>query len=306
MINIPTELLRTLVAVVELRSFTRAAHSLGVTQPAVSAQIKRLQYVLGAEILDKSAPGVSLTAVGEAVVEHARRLLAINDQILGIAAPLRDGQVLRIATLGDFVAIPLARAVARLREERPDLHVAFETGIADKALRDLRESGLDLVFGLSVTAPAEGAYRSWPEPLVWAGGPTLRLDRDAVVPVISYGEDCAFHRIAMKALGDAGRASTTSVTGASIAGLVAAAAAGLGVMVMPKSRLADFPTLSLLNGAGLPALPDVFCTIHVRDGSGRDMREALADAIVAMWNAPTENWRSPCAAGLVSRAAVGA
>ena len=41
MTNIPTELLRTLVAVVDLRSFTKAAQSLGVTQPAVSAQIKR-------------------------------------------------------------------------------------------------------------------------------------------------------------------------------------------------------------------------------------------------------------------------
>ena len=55
--NIPTDLLRTLVAVVDLRSFTKAAQSLGVTQPAVSAQIKRLQFLLGYELLDKSAPG---------------------------------------------------------------------------------------------------------------------------------------------------------------------------------------------------------------------------------------------------------
>ena len=42
MINIPTELLRTFVAVVDLRSFTKAAQLLGITQPAVSAQVKRL------------------------------------------------------------------------------------------------------------------------------------------------------------------------------------------------------------------------------------------------------------------------
>ena len=63
--NIPTELLRTLVSVVDQRSFTKAAHSLGVTQPAVSAQVKRLQFLLGYEILDKSAPGVSLTPRGD-------------------------------------------------------------------------------------------------------------------------------------------------------------------------------------------------------------------------------------------------
>src|SRR5262249_46333667 len=81
MLNIPTELLRTLVSVVDQRSFPRAAQSLGVTQPAVSAQIKRLQFLLGYELLDKSAPGVSLTPRGEMVVTQARRMLSINDQI---------------------------------------------------------------------------------------------------------------------------------------------------------------------------------------------------------------------------------
>ena len=64
MLNIPTDLLRTLVAVVDLRSFTKAAQSLGVTQPAVSAQIKRLQSLLGYELLDKSAPGRQPHAAG--------------------------------------------------------------------------------------------------------------------------------------------------------------------------------------------------------------------------------------------------
>lgn len=85
MLNIPTELLRALVSVVDMRSFTKAAQSLGVTQPAVSAQIKRLQYLLGYEVLDKSAPGVSLTPRGEIVANNARRLLAINDDIVQMA-----------------------------------------------------------------------------------------------------------------------------------------------------------------------------------------------------------------------------
>jgi len=86
MTNIPTELLRTFVAVVDMRSFTRAAQSLGITQPAVSAQVKRLQQLLGGDLLDKSAPGVLLTPMGESVLGSARRLLAINDQILNLAA----------------------------------------------------------------------------------------------------------------------------------------------------------------------------------------------------------------------------
>mgnify|MGYP000483429928 CR=1 FL=1 len=61
MTNIPTDLLRTLIAVVDLRSFTKAAASLGITQPAVSAQIKRLQFLLGGELFDRSAQGIILS-----------------------------------------------------------------------------------------------------------------------------------------------------------------------------------------------------------------------------------------------------
>ena len=81
MLNIPTDLLRTLTTVVDLSSFTKAAKALGITQPAVSAQIKRLQSLLGYDLLDKRAPGVILTPRGEFVVNQARRLLSINDDI---------------------------------------------------------------------------------------------------------------------------------------------------------------------------------------------------------------------------------
>ena len=123
MTNIPTELLRTLVAVVDLRSFTKAAQSLGVTQPAVSAQIKRLQGLLGADLLDKSAPGVSLTSSGELVVNYARRLLSINDQILDIAGPRLAGQDhahRHHRRLSPRPAAALGLKFARVN--RPDLH----------------------------------------------------------------------------------------------------------------------------------------------------------------------------------------
>src|SRR5919206_2135475 len=119
MLNIPTELLRTLVAVVDLRSFTKAAQSLGVTQPAVSAQIKRLQALLGGDLLDKTAPGVSLTPRGEAVVDHARRLLEINDRILHLAAPRAAEPPLRIGVPGDFAGSILAAIFAAFRVRYP-------------------------------------------------------------------------------------------------------------------------------------------------------------------------------------------
>ncbi len=105
MTNIPTDLLRTFVAVVDLRSFTKAAAKLGVTQPAVSAQIKRLQTLLGGELFDRSIQGISLTPQGELVVSYARRLLSINDQIvhIGDGGP-RPELVIRVGTPSEYIA----------------------------------------------------------------------------------------------------------------------------------------------------------------------------------------------------------
>ncbi|HTQ82369.1 MAG TPA: LysR family transcriptional regulator, partial [Pseudolabrys sp.] len=119
MTNIPTDLLRTLITVVDLRSFTKAAASLGVTQPAVSAQIKRLQLLIGSDLLDRSAPGVSLTQQGEMVVDYARRLLSLNDQIVNLGP--QPELVIRIGTPSDYVASVLTGTLARLRNEWPDV-----------------------------------------------------------------------------------------------------------------------------------------------------------------------------------------
>ena len=91
MTNIPTDLLRTFVLVVELRSFTRAARAQDITQPAVSVRIRSLQGILGVELFDKSAPGVTLTAIGEQVFKSARRLLSVNHRCLR-AAQCRHGR----------------------------------------------------------------------------------------------------------------------------------------------------------------------------------------------------------------------
>src|SRR5690242_7263425 len=105
MTNIPTDLLRTLVAVADLRSFTKAATSLGVTQPAVSAQIKRLQSLLASELFDRSTPGIMLTPQGERIVAYARRMLSINDQIVEIGGEnLAPERIIRVGAPGDFVA----------------------------------------------------------------------------------------------------------------------------------------------------------------------------------------------------------
>jgi DNA-binding transcriptional LysR family regulator len=280
MTNIPTELLRTLVAVVDLRSFTKAAQSLGVTQPAVSAQVKRLQGLLGADLLDKSAPGVSLTSSGELVVNYARRLLSINDQILDIAGPRLAARTIRIGTTGDVTAAGAALGLKWARANRPDLHFQLYSAKIDNLLRDLREGETDLAIWASTTGPTQDTRHCWAEPMVWVRAPSTVVDPAAPVPLVSYGEDCLLGRAAMNSLSKAGREYEKVFVGANLIALAGAVAAGLGVMALPRSR-AGLPGIAVWDNAPLPKLPDIFCGIYVRGGAEVEEREQLADAIAA-------------------------
>jgi DNA-binding transcriptional LysR family regulator len=273
-------LLRTLVAVVDLRSFTKAAQSLSITQPAVSAQIKRLQGLLGTDLLDKSAPGVSLTSAGELVVNYARRLLSINDQILDIAGPRPAAKTVRIGATGDFTASGIALGLTGSRIRRPDLRfVVYSAGI-DDLLRDLREGQADLGVWVSATGPTLETRHYWTEPLVWVHAPLTRIDPARPVPLVSYGEECLFTRCAMEALSRAGRDCELAFIGSSLLALGAAVAAGLGVMALPRGRAA-IPGIKVWDNAPLPGLPDIFCGIYVRPGVDVEEREEIAQTIAA-------------------------
>jgi DNA-binding transcriptional LysR family regulator len=276
MLNIPTDLLRTLVAVIELRSFTKAAQSLGVTQPAVSAQIKRLQYLLGYEVLDKSAPGVSLTPRGEIVVNNARRLLSINDEILHLTSGHQPGQAIRVGIPIDYAGSRLPGTLVRFRQQWPDISYNVSSGPVDDMLRDLMQGELDLVLGLFTEEPTVEARHVWTQETVWVHSAATWLDPDGPVPLVSYGMDSACQRVAVAALHRAGLDCNFVFTSHSTVSLAAAVAAGFGVMAVPRGR-AIRNKLAIWEDAPLPKLPDIYCAIFVRDGGERTVIEELAD-----------------------------
>jgi DNA-binding transcriptional LysR family regulator len=276
MLNIPTDLLRTLVAVVELRSFTKAAQSLGVTQPAVSAQIKRLQYLLGYEVLDKSAPGVSLTPRGEMVVANARRLLSINDEILHLTSGQLPGQTIRLGIPVDYAGSRIPAALRRFRERWPDVSYNVGSAPVDEMLGDVQHGVLDIVLALFTEKPTIEARHIWTQELVWVHSDAVKLDPDGPVPLVSYGGDSTCQRLAVAALHRAGLDCNFVFTSQSNASLLAAVAAGFGVMAVPRGR-AIRNNLVIWEDAPLPKLPELYCALVVPEGGSRTAVEELAD-----------------------------
>jgi DNA-binding transcriptional LysR family regulator len=276
MTNIPTELLRTLVAVVDLRSFTKAAQSLGVTQPAVSAQIKRLQILLGGELFDKSAPGVTLTEKGEVVVRHARRLLSINDQILHLAQPAGPAPPLRIGIPAelDLPAVPMALAASRRRV--PQVCFTIRGQSSDVLLRDLAQGELDLAVAFTQSAPTIAARRHWTDDLVWVSAQGGVIAHGNSIPLVVHDVTCVLNRLATAALAHAGRDWELVLSAPSAMGLNSAVKAGLGVAVSIR-RFVE-PGLEIVDDS-MPKLPPVVCGVYLRDGGEHEILPDLADAI---------------------------
>src|SRR5215210_3371540 len=88
-----TRQLAAFCAVVERGSFSQAAERLGVTQPAVSLQIRSLEKRLGQQLLDRSGRRVEPTEAGVRLYRGAQRLLALEEQILDEVAAEVDGAV---------------------------------------------------------------------------------------------------------------------------------------------------------------------------------------------------------------------
>jgi DNA-binding transcriptional LysR family regulator len=278
MTNIPTELLRALIAVVDRRSFTKAANALGITQPAVSAQLKRLQFLLGCEVFDRSTHGIKLTPQGERVATYARRLLSINDQIVHIGGEgPRPELVVHVGTPSDFIASTLPSTLAHFRERWPDVRFIVRTGYFDALARDLRGGDLDLLVGLTMERPHD-ARHSWALETCWVRGLTTEFDSDRPVPLVSNGESCIYHRLAVLVLKRAGLDWEDVFIGPSIMSMRSAVVAGLGVMPVVRRRAHDLG-LVMWDNSPLPKLPDLFSGIYIREGGPRAAYEQLADEI---------------------------
>ena len=88
-----TRQLTAFCAVVELRSFSQAAERLGVTQPAVSMQIRTLEEKLGHRLLDRSGRRVEPTEAGLRLYRGAQRLIAFEEQLLDEVAGVEEGEL---------------------------------------------------------------------------------------------------------------------------------------------------------------------------------------------------------------------
>lgn len=133
-----------LVAVADEGSFTRAAEKLLVSQPGVSAQVRRLERELGEELLDRSDRVVRPTAVGAAVLPYARAALAAADGAR-IAVSELTGLLRGRAAIGTVSSpgVEMAALLAAFHELHPMVEIGLSAGETDQLIDALHTGRLD-------------------------------------------------------------------------------------------------------------------------------------------------------------------
>jgi DNA-binding transcriptional LysR family regulator len=142
-----TRQLAAFCAVVDRRSFSQAAEALGVTQPAVSLQVRSLEKRLGVQLLDRSGRRVEPTEAGERLYRGAQRLLTLEQQLLDEVAVGDDGDLggdLRIGASTGPAAVAVPLLLCEFQRANPGVRIVLEVHDTQTVVERVADRQLEL------------------------------------------------------------------------------------------------------------------------------------------------------------------
>lgn len=142
-----TRQLQAFCEVVERKSFSQAAERLGVTQPAVSLQVRALEKRLGTQLLDRSGRRVEPTEAGLRLYRGAQRLLALEEEVVGEVAAEATGELTGTFEIGASTGpggVVLSRLLCEFAQAHPALHVSLNVHDTQSVVERVAERSLEL------------------------------------------------------------------------------------------------------------------------------------------------------------------
>lgn len=168
--NLDITTLRSIVAVADSGGVTRAAGALHLTQSAVSMQMKRLEDLLGLELFDRSARTIALTAAGDQLLGYARRMIALNDEVIArLTHQAFEGQVV-LGVPHDIVYPVIPQVLQRFHANYPRVKVELISSYSRSLKEKFSKGECDLILTTESSSNAESETLA-ERPLHWIGAP---------------------------------------------------------------------------------------------------------------------------------------
>jgi len=237
--------LRYLVAVADQKHFGRAAAQCFVSQPTLSAQLKKLEQSLGVQLIERAPHRVALTEAGQAIVARARRILETTEEVVSLARAHRDplAGILRVALLPTIGPYLLPHVVPAVRRSLPRLQLRLYEYQTAPMLEKLQAGELDLgILALPVDLnglEARELYReaftlAVPEHHTLAGQASVRVAdlRDEKLLLLEEGH--CLRDQALEVCGRVGLRDAQDFRATSLETLRQMVATGAGVTLLPE------------------------------------------------------------------------
>lgn len=271
--NLDITTLRSFVAVADSGGVTRAAGFLHLTQSAVSMQLKRLEEMLGLSLLDRSGRTIALTASGEQLLVYARRMTALNDEVISrLTDHAFEGEI-KLGVPHDVVYPAVPQVLKQFHAAFPRVKVHLEASYT-RTLKDQFAKGDCDVIVTTETGVDQGGEMLAVKPLVWVGAPGGNAWRQRPLQ-LAFCRYCVFRAHIIAELDAEGIPWEMSVDTESDRTIEAAVSADLAVHAMIAGT--QPPYLEIIDHGGiLPALPVQQINLY----GARDNRDEVRDTLV--------------------------
>jgi LysR family transcriptional regulator, nitrogen assimilation regulatory protein len=283
--------LRYFCKIVECGSFSRAAATIYVAQPALSQQIAELEAQMGVELLHRSPRGVRATRAGEVLYRKATGILRQLDQIPSLvrsSGGAVEGSV-RLGIASIFGPRIVTAIVATCREALPKVTLKLTASNDSASLRDRVESqelDLAMVFENELVLPALSRHPLFRQRLYLVAAQqfqvpsgSVSLQQLAAYPLVVPNPNNVTRALLAHALASAGLSATIVAEVDDGPSLISAVRAGLGATVLPASDLAH------IGGSDLPRPvliePPLYVTASIVSGSDTPLTRA-AEAVFTL------------------------
>ncbi len=240
------------MAVADSGGVTRAAGFLHLTQSAVSMQLKRLEEMLGLDLLDRSGRTIALTASGEQLLVYARRMVALNDEVIErLTDQAFEGEI----TLGvphDIVYPAVPQVLKQFHAAFPRMRIQLEASYTRTLKDQFVKGGCDLIL-TTESGLDKGGETIVTKNLIWVGAPGGAAWRQRPLR-LAFCRFCTFRPRVVAALDAAGIPWQMAVDTESDRAVEAAVSADLAVHAMIDGN--QPPYLEPIDhGGALPVLP---------------------------------------------------
>lgn len=251
------DLLRTLVAIAETGNFSAAAESVYRTPSAVSMQVKKIEEIVGRPVFTRDSRSVTVTPEGELLLEHGRRLLNMNHEIMQRFMMPDVAGVVRLGATDDVAERSLPDVLRRFASTHCGVTIDVVVDTSTRLKQRVRKGELDLTLvtcspKTKLKPDMEIVFR---ERLVWAGARNGVAYEKKPLPISVWEEGCSWRDAALDGLQSMGIDYRIAFMSAHISGQRAAILADLAVAPIPASCCVN-GIIDLTGKAELPALSD--------------------------------------------------